>query len=117
MEVAGEEKYPQIIALVTAWKNFLIVAMKHLPFESTAEQKYFLANDARKALIEELEQMGSMRAIVLLAELCLMLSTKWGRYDSTCSCEARTILVIVFLQAYFCSNFALSARSECVIGK
>lgn len=79
LEVAGEEKYPQTIALVTAWKNFLIVAMKHLPFELTPEHKYFLADDARRALIQELEEMGSMKAIVLLAELCLILSTKWGR--------------------------------------
>jgi hypothetical protein len=81
MEVAGEEKYPQTIELVTAWKNFLIVAMKHLPFELTPEHKYFLANDARRALIQELEEMGSMKPIVLLSELCLILSTKWGRYD------------------------------------
>jgi hypothetical protein len=80
MKVAGEEKYPQTIALVTAWKNFLVVAIKHLPFELTPEHKYFLSNDARKALIQELEEMWSMKLIVLLAELCLVLSTKWGRY-------------------------------------
>jgi hypothetical protein len=86
MEVVGEEKYPQNIALVTAWKNFLIVAVKHLPFELTPEHKYLLADDARRALIQELEEMGSMKSIVLLAELCLILSTKWGRYDYVTLC-------------------------------
>ncbi|XP_069692288.1 nucleoporin Nup188 [Periplaneta americana] len=76
---AEDERYLQAISLVTAWKDFLIVALKHLPFELTAEQKYFLADNAREALIQELEDMGSMKSIVLLAELCLILTTKWGR--------------------------------------
>jgi hypothetical protein len=86
MEAAGEDKYAQAVSLVTAWKNFLTVAVKHLPFELTPEQKYFLANDARESLIQELEDMGNMKPIVLLAELCLILATKWGRYKYVPTC-------------------------------
>jgi hypothetical protein len=99
MEVAGEEKYPQTIALVTAWKNFLIVAMNHLPFELTLEHKYFLADDARKALIQELEEMGNMKPVVLLAELCLILSTEWRKYDC-CSLSILTAYAIMKFQWY-----------------
>jgi hypothetical protein len=84
MDTTSEDAYPQVISLVTAWKNFLIVAIKHLPFELTPEHKYFLANDAREALIQELEDMGNMKPIVLIAELCLILATKWGRYKRFC---------------------------------
>jgi hypothetical protein len=80
MEAASEDKYLQVVSLVTAWKNFLIVAMKHLPFELTPEHKYILADDAREALIQELEDTGNTKPVVLLAELCLMLASKWGRY-------------------------------------
>lgn len=79
-QLMEEDKYSHVISLVTSWKNFLIVALKHLPFELTPEHKYFLADDAREALIQELEDMGSMKPVVLLAELCLILATKWGRY-------------------------------------
>ncbi|XP_021941566.1 nucleoporin NUP188 homolog [Zootermopsis nevadensis] len=81
IEAASEEKYSQVISLLNAWKNFLTVAMKHLPFEFASRHKYFLANDAREALIQEMEDMGNMKPIVLLAELCLILTTKWGRHS------------------------------------
>jgi hypothetical protein len=78
---AGEDRYPPTVSLLCAWKDFLIVAAKHLPFELTPQHKYFLADDAREALIQELENMGSMKSIVVLAELCLILTTKWERYE------------------------------------
>lgn len=81
MAAADEDRYPQTVSLLCAWKDFLIVAAKHLPFELTREHKYFLADDAREALIQELEDMGNMKSIVLLAELCLILATKWERYE------------------------------------
>lgn len=76
---AGKDKYPPTVSLLCAWKDFLIVASKHLPFELTPQQKHFLADDAREALIQELENMGNMKSIVVLAELCLILATKWER--------------------------------------
>ena len=81
MAAAGEDRYPPTVSLLCAWKDFLIVATKHLPFELTPEQKCFLADDAREALIQELENMGNMKSIVVLAELCLILATKWERYE------------------------------------
>jgi hypothetical protein len=78
---AGEDRYPPTVSLLCAWKDFLIVAAKHLPFELTPQQKCFLADDAREALIQELENMGNMKSIVVLAELCLILDTKWERYE------------------------------------
>ena len=78
---AGKDRYPPTVSLLCAWKDFLIVAAKHLPFELTPQQKHFLADDAREALIQDLENMGNMRSIVVLAELCLILATKWERYE------------------------------------
>jgi len=78
---AGKDKYPPTVSLLCAWKDFLIVASKHLPFELTPQQKHFLADDAREALIQELENMGNMKSIIVLAELCLKLTTKWERYE------------------------------------
>jgi hypothetical protein len=78
---AGEDRYPPTVSLLCAWKDFLVVAAKHLSFELTPQQKYFLADDAREALIRELENMGNMMSIVVLAELCLILATKWERYE------------------------------------
>ena len=59
----------------------MVVAAKHLSFDLTPQQKYFLADDAREVLIQELENMGNMKSIVVLAELCLILATKWERYE------------------------------------
>jgi hypothetical protein len=78
---AGEDRCPPTVSLLCAWKDFLIIAAKHLPFELTPQQKYFLADDAREALIQELENMGNLKSIVVLAELCLILATKWERYE------------------------------------
>jgi hypothetical protein len=78
---AGVDRYPPTVSLLCAWKDFLIIAAKHLPFELMPQQKYFLADDAREALIQELENMGNMKSIVVLAELCLILATKWERYE------------------------------------
>jgi hypothetical protein len=78
---AGKYRYLPMVSLLCAWKDLLIVAAKHLPFELTSRHKHFLANDAREALIQELENMGNMKSIVVLAELCLILATKWKRYE------------------------------------
>ena len=78
---AGKDGYPPTVSLLCAWKDFVIVAAKHLPFELTPQQKHFLADNAREALIQELENMGNMKSIVVLTELCLILATKWERYE------------------------------------
>ena len=76
---SDEEMYSQALLLATAWKDFLMVAIKHLPFDLHIHQKHALANDAYETLIKELEEMSTMKPIVLSAELCLVLTTKWGR--------------------------------------
>jgi hypothetical protein len=94
VEATGTDECPKTVSLLRAWKDFLIVAAKHSPFKLTPERKYFLADDAREALIQELENMGNMKAIVLLAELCLILATKWERYVYVNCCNRNSLVEV-----------------------